>query len=122
MKDTEEKANIQNFRRKKNITRDIQKPKEKCAKKLGSNIRRRPENPVAILMIVVASIDVPTTISIVDTETAPMTNVVNTAITIIEGIGTIIRAIGGLGINGIDTQETIRRYTNMEDITAKMNI
>ena len=62
------------------------------------------------------------TTRIVDTEIAPMTNVVITGTTIIKGIGMTITAIGVPGFNGIDTQENTHTYTNMEDITAKMHI
>jgi hypothetical protein len=48
--------------------------------------------------------------------------IVFTLTTTIKDIGMTIAAIGGLGINGIDTQENTRRYTNMEDITASKHI
>jgi hypothetical protein len=66
--------------------------------------------------------DVRITIIIVDTGIGPMTSIVIIRTTIIKGASTIIRAIGGLGINGIDTQENTRKYTNMEGITANMDI
>ncbi len=73
-------------------------------------------------MVVETTKNVQITTSIVDTENAPMTNVVITGTTIIKGIGMTIMAIGGLGSNGIDTQKNTHTYTNMEDITAKMDI
>jgi hypothetical protein len=60
--------------------------------------------------------------SIVGTENVPMTIAVITDITILKGIDTTITDIGGLGINGIDTEKNILTYINMEDITAKMHI
>ncbi|MGD2029711.1 MAG: hypothetical protein PVG86_07195 [Desulfobacterales bacterium] len=62
------------------------------------------------------------TTSIVDTEIVPMTKVGITITTIIKGIGMLITAIGALGISGTSTQENTYRYTNMEDITAKVRI
>ena len=51
-----------------------------------------------------------------------MINIVITDTTIIKGIGMIITVIGGLGSNGIDTQENTHKYTNMEGITVKVLI
>ena len=62
------------------------------------------------------------TTCIVDTDSTPMTNIVIMGITIIKDIGMIIRVIGGLGSNGIDTQENTHTYTNKEDITVKVHI
>ena len=60
--------------------------------------------------------------TIMDTGHSRMTNIVTTGTIILKGIDTTIRAIGGLGLNGIDTQENIQTYIGMEDITAKMDI
>jgi hypothetical protein len=60
--------------------------------------------------------------NIVDTENAPMTNIVTTGTKTIRGIAMTIRVIGDLGSNRIDTQENTHTYTNMEDIAANMDI
>jgi hypothetical protein len=52
----------------------------------------------------------------------PFSNIATMGTRIIRGVDTTIRAIGGLGINGIDTQENIQTYTGMEDITVKGRI
>ena len=72
--------------------------------------------------IVVAITIVQIITSTVDTANIPMPKIVFTWTTIIKGIDMTIEAIGGPGINGIDTQENIHTYTNMEDITAKIHI
>ena len=77
---------------------------------------------VAMPIIGLVTIEGRITIGTVDTETAPMIYIVITRTSIIGGIGTTIRAIGGLGINGIDTQDAIQTYTDMEDITVNMDI
>ena len=66
--------------------------------------------------------DLQITTSMADTGNTPMTGVVITGITIIKGIGMTITAIGGLGVNGIDTQKRTRTFPGMEPITAKMHI
>jgi len=51
-----------------------------------------------------------------------MTTVVITGTTTIKGMGIPITAIGGLGSNGMTTQENTRTYTDMVIITVKMHI
>jgi hypothetical protein len=58
------------------------------------------------------------TAATVDTENAPMVNVI-TNIMIIEGRGTSIMATGGLGTTGIGTEESIPACMNMEDTTGR---
>ena len=77
---------------------------------------------VPIIAVVETTKNVRITIIIVDIENTPMRAVVITGTTIIKSIGMTITAIGGLGNNGIATQETTQTYTNMEHITAKMHI
>jgi len=77
---------------------------------------------VPIIAVVETTTNVRITIIIVDIENIPMTTVEITGTTIIEIISMTITAIGGLGNNGIATQENIQTYTNMEHITAKMHI
>ena len=72
-------------------------------------------------MVVLTTKDVRITTGIMDTGNIPMTEVVITDGTNIRAIGMTITAIGGLGINGIDTQKRTRRYPGMEPITAKMH-
>jgi len=77
---------------------------------------------VPIIAVVETTKTVRITIIIVDIENTPMRAVVITDTTIIKSIGMTITDIGGLGNNGIATQENIQTYTNMEHITAKMHI
>jgi len=57
-----------------------------------------------------------------DTESVPMTTVVITGATTIKDTGMPTTAIGGLGSNGMTTQEKTRTYTDMVIITVKMHI
>lgn len=57
----------------------------------------------------------------VDTGNGPITAAVITATTIIEGIGIPIKAIGGLGNNGMNTQESTRTFINTAAIIGKIH-
>jgi len=57
-----------------------------------------------------------------DTENTPMPNIVITGTMIIKDTVMTITAIGGLGSNGMDTQENTHTYTNMGDTIAKEHI
>ncbi len=136
MSGLKEEVKTQNGKNKKSIKRNIKNTGRKWSEKIASIMRDKPENlenmsvsekggqpnTAAKSVIVVITINVLITTSIVDTGSAPMTNVVITYTMIIKGIGIITRVIGDLGKNGIDTPENIRRYTGMGDITVKMPI
>jgi hypothetical protein len=133
--DTKEKANIKSGKNGKNSTRNIENTEKKWREKIASitknrnanqeNTERRwRENIISITRNrdVVTTKNILITTFIVDTENTPMTNIVIMGTTILKDIGMIIRVIGDLGSNGIDTQENTHTYTNMEDITAKVHI
>ena len=111
--DTKEKANTKNGKNRKNRTRNIENTERKWSENIVS---------ITINRVVVATKNIRITASIVDTGNAPMTNIVTTGTTIIRGVAMTIMALGDLGSNGIDTQEDTHTYTNMEDITANMDI
>ena len=111
--DTKEKTNRKNGKNRKNRKRNIENTERKWREKFPSITRNRVVLPIKNARIIT---------TIMDTGTAPMTNIVTTGTMIIKGIDTTIRAIGGLGINGIYTQENIQAYTGMEDITVKRRI
>ena len=77
---------------------------------------------ISIIPVVITITNLRTTTIIVDIENTPMTAIVTTGATIIKAIVMIIGAIGGLGSNGMTTQENTRTYTNMEHTTTKVHI
>jgi len=102
-----------NGKNRKNRTRNIENTERKWKEKITEITRYKA---------VITTKNVRITTSILDTGNVLMINIVFTLTTTIKDISMTITAIGGLGINGIDTQENTHRYTNMEDITAKIHI
>jgi hypothetical protein len=110
---TKEKANIKSGRNRENRNVNQENTERKWRENIVSITRNRDTMTTKNIQI---------TACIVDTENDPMTNIVIMDTTIIKGIGMIIKVIGDLGSNGIDTQKNIRTYINMEGITAKVGI
>jgi hypothetical protein len=106
-------TNIKSGKKIKNRKRNIENTERKWSEDVVNIMRNRVGTIIKSIRIIN---------SIVDIGNAPMTNIVITGTRIIRGVAMTIRVIGGLGISGIDTQESIQTYTGMEDITANMDI